>query len=142
MFQFIPIQLVQRDEIVRPCDWHSNETVTLRKHVTKYENMWKWMVEFLRNFENSIMKIKLNDKVEQFRLTSLIRLELFEHVFLTQLVTGIATKPWLSWNMFSNIKRCDNGWSNFSENLKIVVLKLLELTLFLSTNISIYSYFL
>ena len=31
---------------------HSNETVTLMKHVTKYKNMHKWMIEFLRKFEN------------------------------------------------------------------------------------------
>ena len=33
------------------CDRHSNETVTLRKHVTKYKNMQKWMVEFLRKYK-------------------------------------------------------------------------------------------
>ena len=49
-------------------------------------------------------------------------------VSLTQLVAGIATKPWLSGNMFPNIKICENGWSNFSNNLRIVALKLLELT--------------
>ena len=30
------------------CDRHSNETGTLRKPVTKYKNIRKWMVEFLR----------------------------------------------------------------------------------------------
>ena len=34
-------------EIVRAYEGHSNETVTLRKHVTKYNHMRKWMVEFL-----------------------------------------------------------------------------------------------
>ena len=32
---------MKRYEIVRPCDRHSNETVTLRKHVTKYKHMYK-----------------------------------------------------------------------------------------------------
>ena len=41
MFQFIPILLVKGDDIVQPCDRHSNETVTLRKHVTKYKHMQK-----------------------------------------------------------------------------------------------------
>ena len=45
MFQFIPILLVKGEEIVRPCDRHSNETVT-RKHVTKYKHMQKWMSNF------------------------------------------------------------------------------------------------
>ena len=45
-FQFIPFSLVNGDEMVRACDRHSNETVTLRKHVTKYnKQMRKWMVE-------------------------------------------------------------------------------------------------
>ena len=45
------------DEIVQPRDRHSNETVTLRKHVTKYKNVRKWMVEFFRKFENCGIKI-------------------------------------------------------------------------------------
>ena len=31
------LQLIKRDEIVRPCDRQSYETVTLRKHGTKYK---------------------------------------------------------------------------------------------------------
>ena len=34
------------------CDRHSNENVTLKKHVTKYKNMRKRMVEFLRKSES------------------------------------------------------------------------------------------
>ena len=34
-----------------------NETVTLRKHVSKYKCMQKWMVEFLRKFEDRGIKI-------------------------------------------------------------------------------------
>ena len=49
--------LVMGDEIVRHCDRHSNDTVILRKHVTKYKNMKKYMVEFLRKFENRGIKI-------------------------------------------------------------------------------------
>ena len=41
------------------CDRHSNETATPRKHVTKYRNMQKWMVEFLRKFESYGIKIAL-----------------------------------------------------------------------------------
>ena len=44
------------DEIVRPCDRHSIETATLRTQVIKYKNMRKWMVEFLRKFENRAIK--------------------------------------------------------------------------------------
>ena len=36
---------------------HSNETATLRKHVTKYKNMQKLMVEFLRKFVSNGIKI-------------------------------------------------------------------------------------
>ena len=57
MFQFIPIQLVKGDEIIRLCDRHSNESATLRTHVTKDKLMRKWMVKFLRKFENRGIKI-------------------------------------------------------------------------------------
>ena len=42
---------VKGDEIVGACDRNSNETVTLRKHFTKYKNMRKWMDEFLTKSE-------------------------------------------------------------------------------------------
>ena len=45
------------DQIIRPCDRHSNETVTLRKHVTKYKNIRKLKVAFFRKFENRSIKI-------------------------------------------------------------------------------------
>ena len=35
---------------------------------------------------------------------------------LLDLVTGTATNPRVSGNMLPNIKTCENGWSNFSEN--------------------------
>ena len=54
---------------------------------------------------------------------------------LFDLMTGTATKPWLSGNMLPNINTCDIGWSNFSE---IVTLKLLQVTQFGSQNLSIY----
>ena len=65
---------MKRDEIVRPCDRHRNETVTLGKHV------------------------------------------------------------------IPNIKKCENGFLNFIENLRIVALKLLEVTRFLSPNLSFCSH--
>ena len=49
---------MQSDEIVRDYDRHRNETVTLGKHVTKYKNMRKWMVEFLRKFDSRGDKIE------------------------------------------------------------------------------------
>ena len=55
-----------------------------------------------------------------------------------QLVTGIATKPRLAGNILPNIKTSENGRSNFTENFRMVALKLLELTRFLSQNQSIY----
>ena len=55
---------------------------------------------------------------------------------LFYLVTGIASKPRLSGNMLPNINTIENVWSNFPENLRIVALKLLELTRYLSPNLS------
>ena len=40
--------------------------------------------------------------------------------------------------MLPNIKTCENRWLNFSENLRVKAIKLFELTLFLSPNLSIY----
>ena len=56
------------------CDRHSNETATLWKHVTKYKNMRKWMIKFLRKFENSGIKIA---QVESIPITKSINFELF-----------------------------------------------------------------
>ena len=71
MFQFIPIKLVKGGEIVRPCDRHSNETVTLKKYITKYKHMRKWKVKFLRKFENRGIKIA---RVNSIRITKSINL--------------------------------------------------------------------
>ena len=59
------------DEIVRPCDRHSNETVTLRKHFTKHKHTQKWMVDFLRKIENRCIKIA---GVNSIRITKSINL--------------------------------------------------------------------
>ena len=62
------------DEIVRPCDGHRNETVTLRKHVIKYKNIQKWMVEFLRKVENRGIEIA---RVNSILITRSFNLQLF-----------------------------------------------------------------
>ena len=49
-------------------------------------------------------------------------MKLFDHVTRTE------TKPGLSGNILPNLNTCENGWSNFSENLRIVALKLVELS--------------
>ena len=61
-------------EIVRACDRHRNETVTLTKDVTKYKNMRKWMVELHRKFENCAIKIT---RVNSIRITKSVNLQLF-----------------------------------------------------------------
>ena len=57
---FVPIYrcvIIGGDEIVRACDRHWDETVTLTKHVIKYKYMWKWMVEFLSKSQSRVIKI-------------------------------------------------------------------------------------
>ena len=44
--------------------------------------------------------------------------------------------------MLPNTETFENGWSNFSENLRAMALKLFELTGFASPNLSICSYLL
>ena len=45
-------------------------------------------------------------------------------------------------NKLPNINACENGRSNLSANLRVMALKMLELTLFASINLSIYFNFL
>ena len=56
-FQIYPYLISERDEIVRACDRHRDETVTLTKHVTKYKYMRKWMVEFFSKSQSRVIKI-------------------------------------------------------------------------------------
>ena len=65
------------DEIVRPCDRYSNETVTLGKHVNKYKNMRQWMVEFLQKFENRDIKFT---QANSNLTTKSINLQLFTFI--------------------------------------------------------------
>ena len=71
IFQFIPVKLVNGDEIVRSFDRYCNETVTLRKHVTKYKHMRKWIVEFLSKSESRCNEIT---RVNSIRITKSINL--------------------------------------------------------------------
>ena len=64
-----PCLISEGGEIVRAYDRHSNENVTLSKHVNKYKNMRKWMVEFLRKSESRGYKIA---RVNSFRITKSI----------------------------------------------------------------------
>ena len=59
------------DEIVRPFDRNSNETATVRKHVTKYKRMRKLMLVFLEKIENRGIKI---DRVNSILITKFINL--------------------------------------------------------------------
>ena len=65
------------DEIVRPCDRHNNKTVTLGKHISKYKNMRKWMVEFIKKIEKSCLKIA---RVNTIFITKSINLQLFTSI--------------------------------------------------------------
>ena len=59
------------DEIVRACDKHWDETVTVTKHVTKYKYMRKSMVEFLSKSLSRVIKIA---RVNSIRMTKSINL--------------------------------------------------------------------
>ena len=68
---------MKEDEIVRPFDRHCNETVTLNKHITKYKFMRKWLIEFLRKFENRGKIARVNS----IPITKSINLQLFTITF-------------------------------------------------------------
>ena len=65
---------MEGEVIVRSCDRHSNETDTLKKHVTKYKNLRKWIVGFLRKFENRGIKIA---RVNPILITKYMNLQLY-----------------------------------------------------------------
>ena len=61
LLQFIRIYLVIWYEIVRACDRHCNETVTLEKNVTKYKNGLKFIVEFIiKSVNRGIKTARIN----------------------------------------------------------------------------------
>ena len=51
-----PYLISEGDEIVQACDWHRNETVTHRKHVTNYKYIRKLMIEFLSKSQSCGIK--------------------------------------------------------------------------------------
>ena len=67
------------------CDWHSNETVTLMKHVTEYKNLRKLMVEFIIKSESSGDEIA---RVNSTRITKFINLLLFCTVLGSDVIEG------------------------------------------------------
>ena len=57
---------------------------------------------------------------------------------LFEIVTCKTTKPRLSGNMLPNRNSCENGWANFSANMRDVAIKLFWLTQLESQNLLIY----
>ena len=51
------LTIMTGDEIVRPCDQHNNETVTLMEHVPKCKNKRKLVVEFLKKIRIVALKL-------------------------------------------------------------------------------------
>ena len=71
---FVPIYrylISEGDEIVRACDRHRNETVTLTKQVSKYKYMQKQMVEFLSKYQSCGIKFA---RVNSISMTKFINL--------------------------------------------------------------------
>ena len=66
-----PYLISEGDEIVRACDRHCDETVTLTKHVTKYKYMRKWMVQFLSKSQSRVIKFA---RVNSIRMSKSINL--------------------------------------------------------------------
>ena len=71
LFASISLYLIISDErwnIVNwICDYDSVEPVTLSNYVAEYEQMWKWMSEFLRKFQSRGIKI---DRANSIRVAN------------------------------------------------------------------------
>ena len=74
----LSLSISEGDEIVRACDRHRDETVTLTKHVTKYKYMRIWMVQFLNS----------HDQIYQFTLISYV-----PFLAMTSSSTRFLTRP-------------------------------------------------
>ena len=66
-----PCLIISEDEINRPFNRHSNETATVRIHVTKDKHIRKRMLVFLGKFENRGIKIA---RVNSTHITKYINL--------------------------------------------------------------------
>ena len=66
------------------CNRHSNETVTVKKHVSKYKNLRKWKIEFLRKFEHRGSKI--------IRVNSILITKSFNLQFFTLILYGVGVR--------------------------------------------------
>ena len=60
------------------CNLQSNKTATLRKDVSKYKNMRKWIIEFLRKVENRSIK---SARVSSIFVTKYVNLQVFTLIF-------------------------------------------------------------
>ena len=54
---FLSIKFVKKNKIFWTCYRHSFETMNLSKYVAEYEQMWKWIIEFLSKFQGRDLKI-------------------------------------------------------------------------------------
>ena len=61
-----PYLISEGDEIIWACDRHRNETVDLRKYVTIYKYIQKWMIEFLSKSQSYDIKFA---RVNSIRMT-------------------------------------------------------------------------
>ena len=105
----------------------SNFTATILEFSEKIDHPFSHVFMFGNMFPEShgfvVVPVKRSNNFVSLHILDRDKLE---HASMIQLVTGIAIKPRLSGNLHLNIKTCENGWSNFSENIKIVALKLLS----------------
>ena len=117
-------QLTQAILSPRPTNFLRNSTINFR--------LFLYLVTCIRRV--TVFRCCAGPKLEQFRLPSLTRQGQIGTCIFDKLATDIGTKLRLSGNMLPNIKACYCGWQNFSENLRVVAIKLLELTQFASPN--------
>ena len=119
------IELVRNFNAITQIFWNDHPFL----HVFIFGNMFSESRGFVAMLVTSCIK----DTCSNLSLSNYWR-----ETKLFYLVMDTATKPLLSGNMLPNINTCKNGWSNFSENLRIAALKLLELNRFATWNQSIY----
>ena len=101
--------------------------VTLRQHVTKYKNMRKWMVKYLRKFENheiksgrdnSILITKINQFSYLLSFCTVLAVRCDVDTFTLTATGSVLTCPFIEKSMIEVITNC-RIWNFFRLNFDL-----------------------
>ena len=133
-------------------DWLYSPFTSRTAHITSCSSSINWTgyqnVRMFLYLETCFPRVTVSVTYVSMPVTSCIKIHIPVNRYLINEGRRNCSTLWPTqqrnrnlWNMFPNRNICENGRLNFSENLRIVALKSLELTWFASPNRSIYLHF-